>query len=514
MAHRSIRSSVAMSLAVSITASTASADVIYVDANATGPAHDGSSWCQAFLTLSDALDVATSGSTLRLADGVYVPDVAGLENPREAYFALQGVNVVGGFAGCGAADPDERAPRTYESILSGDLAGDDPGGSMDDNTYHVVIVSGPTLSSLDGITLRGGNADDREGGGIYSLGGSFRLDDCILQDNVGWRGAAIYLEAGSAELAHCHVRHNSATGEGGAIFAATSGLSLDNCSVFENTAGSDGGALFVDLCTVPVTNTTFVANTSDFRGGAIYAYVGTFLDVDNSILWSNDDGNGAGEESQVWVNPGNDFVVDHTCIEGWSGAFGGTGNFGLDPELVGVGGGDLRLGMNSPCLDSGSDEAVRSEVDLDGSPRISGASVDIGCYEYQDVSGVPNVGDGPNGGSDDSGSGGSGHDSAGSGTASSLDDSSLTLRQSPNGSLVLRIRPPQAGPWLLDAWTAEGRRVGSIADGVAGSTADLATEYVDVALGGWTEVCASGVCFLTLRQSGRTVGSTKLVIVR
>ncbi|MCA9756985.1 MAG: hypothetical protein KDA27_14365, partial [Candidatus Eisenbacteria bacterium] len=132
MAHRSIRSSVAMSLAVSITASTASADVIYVDANATGPAHDGSSWCQAFLTLSDALDVATSGSTLRLADGVYVPDVAGFEDPRDASFALQGLDVVGGFAGCGAADPDERAPRTYESILSGDLAGDDPGGSMDD----------------------------------------------------------------------------------------------------------------------------------------------------------------------------------------------------------------------------------------------------------------------------------------------------------------------------------------------------------------------------------------------
>ncbi|MEZ4649369.1 MAG: right-handed parallel beta-helix repeat-containing protein [Candidatus Eisenbacteria bacterium] len=487
----------------------ASAGVVYVDRNATGALHDGSSWCEAFLELSEALDVTPSGSTVWLADGTYLPNAMGLEDPRDASFGLQGVTVIGGFAGCGAADPDERAPQTYETILSGDLAGNDPSGFTDDNAYHVAVVSGPNAAVLSGVTLRGGNADGREGGGIYSLGGTFRLENCVLRENLGWRGGGIYLESGSAELVHCRIAQNISVGEGGAIFAATSGLSLDNCLVFANGAGSDGGAVFVDLCTVPITNTTFVGNVSDARGGAIYMYVGTFLDLDNSILWGNSDANGSGEDSQVWANPSNDLVVDSSCIEGWSGAFGGTGNFGLDPEFLDPNGGDLHVGAQSPCIDAGDDGAVRADVDLDGNPRTVGSSVDMGCYEFQDTSGLPDIGAPPVG---DGGIGGGPNDG---GTSSRL-DAALSLRGDPGGGLILRIRPPETGPWTVDAWTAEGRRIGSIARGVAESSADadLRTEYVEVALEEWAGVVPSGICFLALRQGGRTVGSTKLVTVR
>ncbi len=97
--------------------------VVFVDANATGPEHDGTSWCTAYTDLQDALTAATAGTEIRVADGTYKP-TTGLV--RTSTFRLKtGVAVLGGFAGCGAADPDLRDLSIYESVLSGDLGSDD-----------------------------------------------------------------------------------------------------------------------------------------------------------------------------------------------------------------------------------------------------------------------------------------------------------------------------------------------------------------------------------------------------
>ena len=83
--------------------------ILYVDANASGPTHNGSTWCNAYLELQPALSVAAAGTTIRVADGVYRPDPSGLPNPRQATFQVKnGVTLEGGYAGCGAPDPNAR----------------------------------------------------------------------------------------------------------------------------------------------------------------------------------------------------------------------------------------------------------------------------------------------------------------------------------------------------------------------------------------------------------------------
>ena len=44
---------------------------------------------------------------------------------------------------------------------------------------------------------------------------------------------------------------------------------------------------------------------------------------------------------------------------------------------------DFRLQAGSPCIDAGTLDALGlPELDFEGGPRVSGASVDIGAYEF------------------------------------------------------------------------------------------------------------------------------------
>lgn len=104
--------------------------ILYVDANANGPAQDGSSWCNAYVELAPALNAAYGGTTTRVADGEYDPDTAGFPNLRQATLQLKnGVMLEGGYSGCGPPDTNARDTNPSATILSGDLLGNDPTGN-------------------------------------------------------------------------------------------------------------------------------------------------------------------------------------------------------------------------------------------------------------------------------------------------------------------------------------------------------------------------------------------------
>jgi hypothetical protein len=136
----------------------------FVDAGATG-ANDGTSWTNAYNDLQDALDAVTSGDEIRVAQGIYKPDHGGGNTPgsRTATFQLiNGVVIKGGYAGFGQPDPDARDPNTYETILSGDLAGNDGPNfaNNDENSYHVVTGSNCDQTAIiDGFIITAGNAN-------------------------------------------------------------------------------------------------------------------------------------------------------------------------------------------------------------------------------------------------------------------------------------------------------------------------------------------------------------------
>lgn len=137
---------------------------------------DGTTWNSAFSNLSDAL---TAGRALNSPTGVQIWLAAGTYKPasivggcgsvtlaeRSASFEMfSRLTILGGFPATGEPGLSERNSAQFETILSGDLCGDDPVDPLiianrADNSLHVVTVDFAVQAVIDGVTIRGGNAD-------------------------------------------------------------------------------------------------------------------------------------------------------------------------------------------------------------------------------------------------------------------------------------------------------------------------------------------------------------------
>ena len=76
-----------------------------------------------------------------------------------AFSLTSAVTLMGGFAGLGAADPNQRNANRFVSVLSGDLAHNDGPdfANYNENSRNIVdSVRGDLSTVLDGLTISGG----------------------------------------------------------------------------------------------------------------------------------------------------------------------------------------------------------------------------------------------------------------------------------------------------------------------------------------------------------------------
>jgi hypothetical protein len=384
--------------------------VIYVDADS--PGGDGSRWEEAFRFLQDALVAAAANDEIRVAQGTYVPDQNSL-NPdgsgdRRATFQLiSGVGIYGGYAGYGEPDPDARDIRKYETILSGDLRGNDFPEAVPaeyateraraENSYHVVTSSGvEDTTVLDGFTIAAGQADGGgeygRGGGMYNAWGNPTLINCTFTRN--WAnvfGGAIEHPSGSyLVVIKCRFIGNAAGSHGGAVSTFTSGSGeFINCSFTGNVSLSGSGGAIDIYSKTTLINCTLCGNSAEGGGGISVAY--SIATLTNCIFWDNSDDGGTDQSAQI-SDVGSAIDVSFCCVQGWNGSLGGLGNTGEVPLLADTDGADNRFGTiddnprllpGSACLNAGDNDSVPTSLgsDLDGDPRIVDGTVDLGAYE-------------------------------------------------------------------------------------------------------------------------------------
>ena len=263
---------------------------IYVDADAPA-ANDGSSWTDAYNYLQDALADANSAAKpieIRVAQGIYKPDegIGITPGDREATFQLtNGVSLMGGFAGFGEPDPNARDINAYETILSGDLDGNDidvndlydllDEPTRAENSHHVVTASGTNETAvLDGFTITAGNANVCDvqhgfGAGIYNNSSSPTMANCTFSRNAAsLGGGGMYNVNSSPTLTNCMFGGNSAKQWGGGMYSGgVSSPTLSNCT-FSDNQGYRGGGMYSTGGQLTLTTCTFNRNTA-YHGGGI-----------------------------------------------------------------------------------------------------------------------------------------------------------------------------------------------------------------------------------------------------
>jgi len=423
-----------------------SANVIYVDEDAPHGG-DGTMWEGAYRFLQDALREPNlaNGWQIWVAAGVYKPDSSQADpngnGSRYATFQLvNGVGLYGGFTG-GENSLEERDWQRNETILSGDLLGDDgpgQGNNNDENSYHVVVGSGTDASAVfDGFTITAGCADGmgalKNGGGMYNSTGSPTVKNCTFRDNSATYGGGMYNSYSNPRLTNCRFSANIAQRSGGGTYNSGAGPILTNCILSVNSAENgggvhnsnsnsritnctftgnsavsstgDGGAVYNWLGKPVVTNCTFSANAANDHGGGIYCGDFSNTEIRNCIFCDNSAA--VGPEIALNDDPCFPPSVTVSCCD-VGGGQGGVGGWGLlnwepgnieadplfvDPNgpdgIVGTGDEDLRLSENSPCIDAGNNSVVETNsTDLDGNPRIldgdkdGNSVVDMGAYEF------------------------------------------------------------------------------------------------------------------------------------
>lgn len=234
------------------------------------------------------------------------------------------------------------------------------GGGADGGTLYNCTLTGKSESGVDGYgggaccctlyncALTGNSASF--GGG--ASGGT--LYNCTLSDNSAYVGGGVDGSEFGTTLYNCTLNGNSATDGGGA-----DGSTLYNCTVVDNVASQDGGGVAWS-CSVTK---------------CIVAY---------NAAWTDDSYTA-------------DSILDYCCTAPLP--TNGFGNISVAPLFVDYANGNLRLQFNSPCINAGNTSSLTSYnwddpsfdyvgftniFDLDGNPRISGGTVDMGAYEFQD----------------------------------------------------------------------------------------------------------------------------------
>ncbi|MHC4693968.1 MAG: hypothetical protein ACYS67_14600, partial [Planctomycetota bacterium] len=261
---------------VSMACSIAGGSAIYVDDDATAGGN-GESWENAYKYLQDALFYASSGDEIFVGQGTYRPDEdsanpSGTGNRQAAFQLKNGVALRGGYAGFGQPDPDARDPNTHETILSGDLLGNDGPNFANnaENSYHVVNGNGANETALlDGFTITAGNANgigwENHGGGMFNFRSSPTLTSCTFSGNSADNGGGIRNIESRSALTNCKFTENSAEW-GGGMGNSGGNLTVTNCAFIDNSA-EFGGGMCNKQSNPTVTNSTFSDNSADNGGG-------------------------------------------------------------------------------------------------------------------------------------------------------------------------------------------------------------------------------------------------------
>ncbi len=335
----------------------------YVDDLAAPLVEDGSE-TNPFNTIQEAIDIAVEGDevvvlpgtytgegnrdisflgkgiTVRSQDGpeVTVVDAQGTAaEPHRGFIfntgeteasILQGLTIRGGYAdeGGGIVIYSSK-PQILGCVIAANIAADRGGGIRIQQGCGVRILNSE---------ITGNEAGQRGGGGVHAEASRLVFEDNVVSENVGWTrgGGGIHLLSCTAIVRRCVIGGNQSPG-GPATNAGGGGIAawLGNVSVFDsfflgNYSGEDGGGM-ITMADGEIRGNVFVENHADNIGGGIDLHQTRQDFIDNLVL-----ANTARSAGGVRIH-GHEGVFSRNIVAGnWAQVGGGATQHNIAPTIT------------------------------------------------------------------------------------------------------------------------------------------------------------------------------------
>jgi predicted outer membrane repeat protein len=310
----------------------------------------------------------------------------------------------------------EASAEIVDSVINenqGELGGGVTVILMEEETHKVKIAN----STISGNTTV---SPGRAGGAISSTTFNTQaadrviLTNCVItaNTNLSTAGAGgVYMYGSGTRVENSKIIGNQTAASGGGVFAyayasepSTRVAYVRNCLIANNSA-VNGGGFYLQNSDAQIINCTIADNHATNQGGALYSEgsrspSGTAPDLQRRSLFGNSAliGNTAAQASLIYhvaagfdpqTAPAPPRFRNSVYSEGATSlvrTFNGTAPLpapeGLSPVASAgfVGNGDYHLAPTSPLINAGTNDLLTT-FDLDGQPRLLGASIDIGAYE-------------------------------------------------------------------------------------------------------------------------------------
>jgi len=375
-----------------------------------------------FPTIQAAIDASTNGDTVVVAPGTYFENIS-FKGKLITVQSAQGPSVTTIDGGSLSPVVNFSTAETTATVLQGFTLQHGNATSTYGYEGAGIHINGASPTVVGNVVMA--NNSCANGVGISIAFASPVIRDNNISGNTkqtgcsGQNGGGIYVRgAGSAQIIRNSITNNTTDFGGGiSLFAAGTPTLFDN-TISGNGAEYQGGGIYaVNQSDAGIVQNQITGNRSPGSGSGLYVSPpsgtrGALL-VNNTIAgnFGGDSGvflGGFDAQIQLFNNivaaattipvvlcdttySSTPPVFDHNDLFNSAGpatqgscsqVVGTSGNISADPKFAAAG--DYHLQSSSPVIDAGNSSAPSMpSTDFDGKPRISGAAVDQGAYEFQ-----------------------------------------------------------------------------------------------------------------------------------
>ncbi|MBJ7882477.1 right-handed parallel beta-helix repeat-containing protein [Gelidibacter salicanalis] len=271
-------------------------DDIYVVLNGTG---EGYSWDEA-TNLDNALQIAVSGNTIHIAEGIYISDVTvsggdPSSDGDKTFEVSKNITLKGGYA-ANATKGAIADASLYSTILSGN-----------GTSYHVVTVTaGKTEGqkvAFNGLTITKGNAFSKTSN-IDIKGVDFRRD----------YGGGMTIGNSVVDIIDTNIIENqSERFVAGLYIFDQSVVTIKNSKINNNISTSNAAGIWVNTSKLYIYDSQVIANESPGTAPGVHGYPNAEIYMYNSVIANN---KGRSFGAAFYIRDGSKGVLVNSLISG------------------------------------------------------------------------------------------------------------------------------------------------------------------------------------------------------